>query len=101
MERQALTDNTGKWFDVSKAEIFEEDCVWNGSNNISCATDSQTEHEKLYRTKSGIWVINHWSQHQGSLESWTELTDEEAAIWLIRNNQESEIVSDEIADLEL
>ena len=39
MERKALTDNSGKWFDVSKAEIFEEDCVWNGSNNISCATD--------------------------------------------------------------
>ena len=88
MERQALTDNTGKWFDIKTAEVWEESMEWNGNNNISCATGSQWEHEKLYRTKSGIWVINHWSQHQGSLESWTELSDEEAAIWLVKNNQE-------------
>ena len=101
MERKALTDYSGKWFDVSKAEIFEEDSQWNGNNHISCATGSQWNHEKLYRTASGKWVLNWWSQMQGSMESWTEVSDEEAAAWLVRNGEESDIVSDEIADLEL
>ena len=101
MERKALTDNSGQWFDIETAEVFEESMEWNGNNNISCATGSQWEHEKLHRTASGKWVLNWWSQMQGSLESWTEVSDEEAARWLVRNGEESDIVSDEIADLEL
>jgi hypothetical protein len=101
MERKALTDNSGQWFDIETAEIFEEDSQWNGNNHVSCATGSQWNHEKLYRTASGKWVLNWWSQMQGSLESFSEITDEQAAAWLITNNQESEIVKNEIAELEL
>jgi AICAR transformylase/IMP cyclohydrolase PurH len=101
MKRQALTDDTGQWFDTDAAEMFEEDSQWNGNNNISLATNSQWNHERLYRTASKTWVLNWWSQMQGSRESWTELSDAEAAIWLVKNNQESEIVADEIAELEI
>ena len=33
MKRQALTDNSGQWFDTDAAEIFEEDLEWNGNSN--------------------------------------------------------------------
>jgi hypothetical protein len=41
MRRQALTDGTGRWFDLDKAERFEEATFWDGRNRISLATKSQ------------------------------------------------------------
>ena len=45
MRRQATTDGSGSWFDLDKAESFEEETQWNGNNHISKATGSQWEHE--------------------------------------------------------
>lgn len=90
MARQALTgksgESTGAWFDPDKAACIDEDTWWNGSNQISCATGSQWEHEALYRTAGGKWILNHWSQWQGSGESWSLVTDHDAAAWLVRNH---------------
>jgi hypothetical protein len=85
MRRQALTDGTGRWFDLDTAERFDEATIWDGRNRISVATGSQWDHECLYRTKSGRWVKHWWSQWQGSRERFEEITAEEAAGWLIRN----------------
>jgi len=101
MERIALTDNSGKWFDMDKAEEFKEAEDWDGNNNISKATKSQFEHERLYRTVSGKWILNHWSQMQGSIEAYIEISDDEAAKWLVINEKESAIVKDIIENLEL
>jgi hypothetical protein len=86
MKRQAL-DN-GTWFDLDKAESFSEETYWNGNNHISIATGSQWEHQELYRTANGRWVLNAWSQWQGSRESWTEIDNEAAARWLVSNSKE-------------
>ena len=83
MKRQVL-DN-GKWFDVDAATRFEEDTWWNGNNHISKATGTQWDHEALYRTASGTWILHWWSQWQGSEDRWTELTAEQASAWLIKN----------------
>lgn len=88
MKRQALTDGTGRWFDLEAATSFEEATRWDGHNHVSLATGSQWEHEQLYRTKSGRWVLNTWSQWQGSTESWTEIDDGAAARWLVINEHE-------------
>ena len=88
MKRIALTDQSGRWFDRSKAECYEEESLWNGNNHISCATGSQWGHEELYRTASGRWILHNWSQWQGSTPSYTEIDDEEAAVWFSRQGME-------------
>lgn len=101
MKRTALTDGTGAWFNEDSAEKFEEDCDWDGSNHISKATQSQTEHECLWRTKSGKWILNRWSQWQGTTETYTEIDDNAAAAWIIINDNDSDIVKTQIAEMEL
>jgi hypothetical protein len=88
MRRITLTDGSGRWFDAAAAERFEEELNWNGSNMISAATRRRWEHERLYRTAGGRWVLRHWSQWQGVPESWTEIDDEQAAAWLATNGHD-------------
>ena len=87
MERTVYEASSGskKWFDREKAEEFDEGKNWDGSNNISVATGSQTEHEILYLTRNGTWVKNEWSQWQGSIQTWREISVDEAAQWLMEN----------------
>lgn len=77
----------GKWFDPEKAIEFSESTCWNGNNHISVNTGSQWIHETLYHTKSGVWVLYHSSQWQGSLPSWEIIGLDTAATWLIVNEE--------------
>jgi hypothetical protein len=86
MSRIVLTDGTGRFFFTSKAQKFEEDTRWDGNNHVSLATGSEFDHEALYRTKKGLWVLHSWSQWQGSSDSWEEIDDADAARWLSLNN---------------
>ena len=85
MRRVALTDGSGRWFDLEKAERFPEDADWDGRNWISRATGSQWEHETLYRTAGGRWILHWFSQWQGTRDRWEEVDAETAAAWLVRN----------------
>ena len=101
-ERIALTDGSGKWFQRDKAQEWDEDTDWNGNNHISRATGSQWEHQRLYRTASGRWILHHWSQYQGTLETYEEIDDNTAARWLSVNGHGNvELVADQLAALEL
>ena len=86
MKRQPIEG--GSWFDLDRAEHYPESTHWNGNNHISDATGSQWNHETLYCTRGGVYVLNYWSQWQGSGESWTRLDATEAAEWLVRNGHE-------------
>jgi len=102
MKRQVLTDGTGRWFDVAKAELFAEATYWNGRNHISRATGSQWDHEALYRTAGGRWILNSWSRVEGSTESWVEVTPGRAAAWLAENEHEPpDALTAEFAALEI
>jgi hypothetical protein len=102
MRREVLTDGTGRWFDLDKAERFEETTHWNGNNHISKATGSQWDHEELYRTAGGRWILHHWSQWQGSTPSWTEISADDAARWLSINEYDAHpAVEGEYAELEI
>lgn len=79
------------WFDVHKATAIEEDTEWNGNNHISVATGSQYDHEILYRTAKGRWVLHRWSQWQGSMPTYRFASDDEARGWLIKNNRDAEV----------
>jgi hypothetical protein len=90
MRRQALTDGTGRWFDLDAAEKFEEATFWDGNNRRSKATNTPWDHEELYRTASGRWVLHWWSQWQGTVDRWEEISEAEAAAWLVRNEWDPE-----------
>lgn len=73
------------WFDDEKATHYEEDTYFDGNNHISAATGSQWEHERLYRTRTGKFVLNCWSQMSDSRESYEIIDDDQANAWLARN----------------
>lgn len=85
MRRQALTDGSGRWFDLDTATCYEEATFWDGNNRRSRATGSQWDHEELYRTASGRWVKHWWSQWAGSVDRWEEISEAEAVAWLVQN----------------
>ncbi len=80
--RQAIDD--GSWFDASKAEQFDEMSNHDGSNMVSVVTGSEWDHEELFRTAKGTWVIHRYSQRQGIKDRWELLDNAEAAAWLIK-----------------
>jgi len=88
MKRIAITNQEGYWFDAEKAEQFDEESYWNGRNFISKATGNQWEHETLFKTRSGKWVLNHWSNFQGSLETYVEIDEEAAATWFLKQGMD-------------
>ena len=88
-----------RWFDADRAERFAEDTRWDGRNHISVATNSQTEHESLYRTAGGKWILCEWSQWEGTLTMYTEISQKRAYDWLIKNGHEvpeSELAAREV-----
>lgn len=78
------------WFDLSKAERFEEATRWDGQNSVSVVAP-KFHHEALYRTKGGRWVLNRWSQWQGSEDVYRFISDEQAKTWLIRNERDEDV----------
>ncbi|MDY0104624.1 MAG: hypothetical protein RBS07_16950 [Lentimicrobium sp.] len=95
--RIAITETgrkTGRWFDVSKAEKFSEETYWDGSNHISKVTGSQWEHEALYLTNGGVFILNHWSQYQGTTESFEIISKDEAAEWFVINEYSDNMIPD-------
>lgn len=68
-------------------QSWEEQTRWDGHNHISVNTGSQWEHQKLYRSRRGRYYIECWSQWQGTTPHAEWLSPEEAARWLLRNNE--------------
>ncbi|MFA5478934.1 MAG: hypothetical protein WC337_02840 [Candidatus Muiribacteriota bacterium] len=102
VNRTALTDGTGRWFDLNKTVVFNEASEWDGNNWISLATGSQWQHEKLYKTAGNRFILGTWSNYQGVMDTYTEITKEEAARWLSINNHEpDELCKDEFFALEI
>lgn len=96
---------TGKWFDTEKATLYKEETKHNGSNWISLATGSQWAHEFLYVTAGGVFVLNSFSDYQGSTETYEIITKEEAAEWFVKNEYKEddlpEIFKEAVNDLEV
>ncbi len=100
--RIQLTDGSGRWFDGIAATKFEETTQFDGNNHVSRATGDKFKHEALFRTADGNWILNHWSQWQGTLQTYLEISDAEAATWLSVNEHEPhEACAEEFAALEI
>ncbi|MBF0231133.1 MAG: hypothetical protein HQK63_16305 [Desulfamplus sp.] len=98
MARIPLTDDSGKWFDSSKASRFHNRTRWNGRNNISLSAGEHNQHI-LYRTASGRWVLNFSSQWANERETYSEITDKEAAQWFVINEYENEEIPQDLLPL--
>ena len=92
--RENVFDREGNfigWFDRAKAEKFEEATRWDGNNHISIATGSQYDHEILFRTAGGRWVLHGWSQWEGRPERYRFISDEDAREWLLLNEEDAAV----------
>lgn len=78
----------GRWFDVDAAVRYHERTVHDGRNAISVNTGSQWDHETLYKTAKGRWVLRRSSDRQGVLPTWEECSPKFAAAWLILNGED-------------
>lgn len=99
MIKTRITDQDGEmvgWFDEEKAEHWAEGTRWDGNNNISLSTGSQWNHERMYRSRKGRWILNSWSQWQGSQETYERITKDQAAEWFIKNERQP---PDELAEV--
>ena len=108
MKRTNITENgerNGKWFDAENAGLFKEDSWHDGQNWISYATSSQWGHESIYVTKAGVFILNHWSNFQGTHETYEIISKAKAAEWFVRNNYKDEEIpaqfQESIANLEV
>lgn len=91
MERQNARRPDGSlgWFDLDKAEPFRQDTWWDGSNHISRATGTSRDHEALFHTANGQWVLNTYSRWQAKPETWAFIPVEQAREWLLAQNQDA------------
>lgn len=83
-----LTDGSGQWFNLDRAVCYKETTRWDGNNHISLVTGSQWNHEWLYVTAGKRFILNSFSDWQGSTETYEEISKEEAAVWFARNELE-------------
>lgn len=83
MDRVSLGE--GRWFNPETAVAIQEGTRWDGNNYISLATGSQWDHETLYFTRKGAWVLRTWSQRDAVRDQYTILTEEQAANWISDN----------------
>ena len=86
MSRETLGD--GRWFDTKDAMSWSEDDYWDGNNRVSTATGSQWDHEILYLTKAGAWVLHSYSQMQGKMDAYNIIESSTAAAWLSVANED-------------
>ena len=86
MTRQTISG--GGWLDLDTAKRFPEARYWDGHNHCSVNTRSQWSQQTLYCTKSGTYVAHQTSQCQGSHDTWTRLSADDAVAWLLRNDYE-------------
>jgi len=75
------------WFDLDKAVEIAELTRWDGNNRVSVHVP-KFHHNALYRTAGRRWVLQSWSQWQGTMEHYEYIDDERAREWLTVNESD-------------
>jgi len=117
MNRIAVIENgefNGNWFNPEASIVhIKENASYNGHNWVSLATGRQFEHEALYYTKNKKFVLNKWSDYQGSDDVYEVIREIDATHWIIKNNfldltfldllpkKVQELIKDKLADAEI
>lgn len=79
------------WFNPDSAISYAEDTRWDGHNHVSVNPVGRYGHQALYRTKGGRWVLNTWSQWEGSEDRYEFVDDATAKDWLLRNDEDDAV----------
>lgn len=78
-------------FHSETATHYNEDTYYQGRNEVSRATGTPWDHETLYRTQHGRWVLNTWGDRQGTPEAWRYTDAATAKSWLLRNHHDAAV----------
>ena len=97
--KEKVTVKTGQWFDLDKATTYNEHTKWNGKNQISKATGVEHYHECLYVTKGGLFILNSWSNWQGSPDTYIVISKKEAGEWFAKNEYNDEEIPEILLDV--
>lgn len=103
MNKQTLTDGSGRWFDLDKAKLFQQRLdpsvdyfaaqQWIGFLGPlgrlifpprGTYDSPAAENEELYRMSSSEWILHKWVG-LSIIHKWTEISEIEAAKWLKSN----------------
>jgi len=96
MSRYRMEDGTV--VDTANAtQSWTEGTRWNGNNHVSRATGSQFTHQKLHRSRKGRYWLECTSQWQGTLPHAEWVSPQEAARWLLSQDED---LPDDLAPLE-
>lgn len=83
------------WFNKDAAEAYRESSNWNGRNWVGVESGISVEFcwVGLYRTAGGRWVLReNMHSYMDSRVTTVFLDDEEARIWLIRNDHDDAVL---------
>ncbi|MEV3981798.1 hypothetical protein [Nonomuraea sp. NPDC049758] len=71
------------WFDPDLAERYDEATRLVGIDYVSILTGDPAQHQTLYRTPEGRWVLHRWSQWEGDTDTYEFIDAAKARIWLV------------------
>lgn len=78
MERVAISDGSGKWFDKNRVQqSWASNGNWNDFNVLK---------QELYLTACGTWVLQFVPTHTGEVTTYRVVNATDAAKWLIINS---------------
>jgi hypothetical protein len=99
MKRISLSNRNGSWFNIENADCYREITYFDGNNFISQVTNSQWEHEFIFITQGGKYILNSWSAWQGSIDRYEEISREVAAKWFAKQDFTVEEIPTELIPL--
>lgn len=92
MRKITLFDGTGRWFDIDSAKKFDErGMLADDGTFVSLATGNSWEHETLYLTTNGTYVMFFADDRNPSLSQFVEYDAEKAVQWLLQNAYPDEV----------
>jgi hypothetical protein len=97
----SLTDNSGHWFDKDAAKEWRAAAhLVDGGPAVSRATGKSWEHETLYLTSHGSFVMHFADDHNPTHAQYVPWEDDQAIKWLVANGYNDEAEKLGLAKLE-
>jgi hypothetical protein len=92
MNRITLADNSGRWFDIDAARRFDEKgMLAEDGTFVSLASGNSWEHETLYLTTNGTYIMHFFNDHNPSLSQFQLYDEEKGVQWLLRNGYADDV----------
>lgn len=92
MSKITLNANSGRWFDLDSAKRWDEARVYaDDGTPISLATQNSWEHETLFLTRAGRFIMHCLDEHNPSLASFVEYSLEKSVDWLLKNGYPDDV----------